>query len=121
MCVPPAGSNGDIAAHARRWREALDRGDDLSRVENRLAVASLVSVHDGIWTTDRAGAARRWAAIDPASAPDMRVLVDWAEGPVAASLQDVERVLEGTVARVVRVFRDDRPVVRRSCLMTDLK
>jgi hypothetical protein len=51
------GFNGDIAAHARRWREALDQGDDLSRVGNRLArktllaVASLVSVHDGIWTT----------------------------------------------------------------------
>jgi uncharacterized protein len=106
------GFNGDIAAHARRWREALDQGDDLSRVGNRLArktllaVASLVSVHDGIWTMDRAGAACRWAAIDPASALDMRVLVDWAEGPVPASLQDVERVLDGTVARVVRVFTE---------------
>lgn len=69
-------------------------------------MASLVSVHDGIWTTDRAGAARRWAAIDPAWAPDMRVLVDWVEGPAPASVQDVERVLDGTVARVVRVFRE---------------
>jgi uncharacterized protein len=106
------GFNGDIATHARRWREALDLGDDPSRVGNRLArktllaVASLVSVHDGIWTTDRAGAARRWAAIDPASAPDMQVLVDWAEGPVPASPQDVERVLDGTVARVVRAFTE---------------
>jgi hypothetical protein len=106
------GFNGDIAAHARRWREALDEGADASRVGNRLArktllaVASLVSVHDGIWTTDRAGAAHRWASIDPDSAPDLQVLVDWAEGPAPASQQDVQRVLDGTVARVVQAFAE---------------
>jgi uncharacterized protein len=102
------GFNGDIAAHTRRWREALDGGADPSRVGNLLArktllaVASQVSVHDAIWTTDRAEAARRWAAIDPASRPDMQVLVDWAEGPTLVSLQEVRRVLDGTVTRVVR-------------------
>lgn len=104
--------NGDIIAHARRWQEGLDEGADPSRVGNLLArktllaVASLVSVHDATWTTDRAGAARRWAAIDPASAPDMPVLVDWTEGPALASLQDVQRMLDGTVARVAKTFRE---------------
>jgi predicted nucleotidyltransferase len=106
------GFNGDIAAHARRWREALDEGADPSRVGNLLArkallaVASLVSVHDAIWTTDRAGAASRWAAIDPASAKDLQVLVNWAEGSALASLQDVQRVLDGTVGRVVRAVAE---------------
>jgi hypothetical protein len=106
------GFNGDIAVHARQWREALDEGTDPSRVGNRLArktllaVAALVSVHDGTWTTDRVRAAHRWAAIDPASAPDTPILVDWAEGPASASLQDVQRVLDGTVARVVRPFSE---------------
>jgi hypothetical protein len=104
--------NGDIVAHARRWQEGLDEGTDPSRVGNvlarktLLAVASLVSIHDATWTTDRAGAARRWAAIDPASAPDMPVLVDWTEGPAPASLHDVQRMLDGTVARVATAFRE---------------
>lgn len=106
------GFNGDTRAHALRWREDLDRGADPSRVGNALArktllaVASLVSVHDGIWTTDRVGAARRWAAIDPTSAPDMQVLVQWSECPTPAGLEDVQRVLDGTVARVVRAFTE---------------
>jgi uncharacterized protein len=106
------GFNGDIAVHARRWREALHEGAAPSLVGNRLArktllaVASLVSVHDATWTTDRAGAARRWAAIDPASAPDMPVLVDWAEGPASTSLPDVQRVLDDTVARVTQAFKE---------------
>ena len=106
------GFNGDVGAHVRRWREALGSGADPSRVANRLArktllaVASLVSVHDAIWTTDRVGAASRWAAIDQASAPDMQVLVDWSECATPAGLEDVQRVLDGTVARVVRAFTE---------------
>ena len=53
------GFNGDIARHAQRWRDAIDRGDEPTVVARRLArktllaVAGLVSVHDRTWTTDR--------------------------------------------------------------------
>jgi hypothetical protein len=111
------GFNGDIATHARRWREALDLGDDPSRVGNRLArktllaVASLVSVHDGIWTTDRAGAARRWAAIDPAVGPALP-----GRGPRPhTGVPEGRRACARRHGRPCRpgVHGDDRPVVRR--------
>jgi hypothetical protein len=36
----------------------------------------------------------------------MPVLVDWTEGPALASLHDVQRMLDGTVARVAKAFRE---------------
>ncbi|SDJ72223.1 hypothetical protein SAMN05428985_101132 [Nocardioides sp. YR527] len=69
------GFNGDIERSLRRWRAALGRDDpsDLSRRIARkslLALAGLVSVHDGTWTTDRSAAAR-WSEIEPALAPQL--------------------------------------------------
>ncbi|MFD4327513.1 hypothetical protein ACFWQC_22960 [Nocardioides sp. NPDC058538] len=73
------GFNGDIGRALRRWRGALGRDDaaDLSRRIARkslLAVAGLVSVHDGTWTTDRAAAAARWSEIEPSLAVDLERL-----------------------------------------------
>ena len=73
------GFNGDIERLLRRWRAALGRDDagELSRRVARkslLAVAGLVSVHDGTWTTDRAAAAARWGEIEPSLAPALERL-----------------------------------------------
>ncbi|MGY0541030.1 nucleotidyltransferase domain-containing protein [Nocardioides sp. YJ-D4] len=70
------GFNGDIERALRRWRAALGRDDpsDLSRRIARkslLALAGLVSVHDGTWTTDRFAAAARWSEIEPTLAPKL--------------------------------------------------
>ncbi|TQL68105.1 hypothetical protein FB381_1994 [Nocardioides albertanoniae] len=70
------GFNGDIARAVDRWRAALGRdpASDLSRRIARkplLAVAGLVSVHDGTWTTDRSAAASRWGEIEPTLADDL--------------------------------------------------
>ena len=70
------GFNGDVAIHAHRWRLALEEGTDSRELGRRLAwkvllaVAGLVSIHDGTWTTDRAGAASRWAEVQPALRPN---------------------------------------------------
>ncbi len=53
------GFNGDIAAHLEAWRHSGI--DGLARRMARktlLALTGLVSVHEGIWTTDRVTAAR---------------------------------------------------------------
>lgn len=108
------GFNGDIAAHAQRWRRALDAGADPATVANRLArktllaVASLVSIHDETWTTDRARSASRWAEIDPLAAPDMAVLVDWAEfrATGARTRRSVQHMIDGTVTGIVAAFTE---------------
>jgi len=57
------GFNGDLGLRVPQWREQL-RDSDPAWLARRLArktlfaVAGLVSVHDGVWTTDRIGAAR---------------------------------------------------------------
>ena len=64
------GFNGDIAAHALGWHDAVRAGADPVALGHRvarkalLALASLVSVHDSTWTTDRATAAVRWSEVD---------------------------------------------------------
>ena len=61
------GFNGDIALRAADWREAV-AGPGTSRrlarsigSKSLFAVAGLVSIADGTWTTDRRRAAMRWA------------------------------------------------------------
>lgn len=56
------GFNGDIARHAARWREATsNRSARRIARKTLLALAGLVSVQEGIWTTDRRTAAEHWA------------------------------------------------------------
>lgn len=106
------GFNGDIAMHAQQWRAALGSGADPAAIGHRaarktlLALASLVSVHDATWTTDRASASRRWSEVDPGMAEDLAVLLRWSEfSPTPAPTRErVRRVLEGPVARVVAAF-----------------
>lgn len=103
------GFNGDIAEHARRWRGRVstDSPSGLARTLGRktlLAVAGLVSVTDGTWTTDRATASRRWGELQPEQAPALERLLGWSEGGTGASRSDVEDALDGVVAHVVDTF-----------------
>jgi uncharacterized protein len=107
------GFNGDIDVAARQWCHALTRGADPSTSAYRLArktllaVASLVSVQDGTWTTDRARAAARWAEIEPHTTSAMAELVEWT-GPrtnLVHTRQGVQHMLDGTVTGVVEAFR----------------
>jgi uncharacterized protein len=104
------GFNGDIALHADRWRRRLDAGGDhvelargLAR-KSLLAVAGLVSIHDGTWTTDRVGSARRWAQLAPDLGRDLDALVTWIDGEELPDRAEVDRILDGLVAELVRSF-----------------
>jgi uncharacterized protein len=98
------GFNGDIAQHLARWRADPSPGRTIAR-KTLVAVAGLVSVHDGTWTTDRVGAAARWAEISPTDAADLRLLVSWIDG--AADAAAIPRLLDGAVARVAERFAAD--------------
>lgn len=96
------GFNGDIERLLHRWRAALGRDDpgDLSRRIARkslLAVAGLVSVHDGAWTTDRAAAAARWSRIEPTLAPDLARLEALSESGGAGAEETATLLAEGGV------------------------
>ena len=104
--------NGDIARAAGRWREALADTDPPGPLAVRvarktlLAVAGLVSVHDGTWTTDRAGAARRWGEIEPALADGLAVLADWTDRVPDVDRRTVDRFLLSAVDPVIERFED---------------
>lgn len=104
------GFNGDIGQHARRWSTALAAGEPAPVVAQRiarktlLAVAALVSVHDRTWTTDRMTAAKRWAALEPAMATGLDRLLGWIDGAPEATPDDVLRMLDETIGRVVEQF-----------------
>ncbi|GGU30564.1 hypothetical protein [Nocardioides albus] len=107
------GFNGDIDRLLRRWRAALSR-DDASNLSRRvarkslLAVAGLVSVHDGTWTTDRAAAAARWAEIDPSLAPGLARLVALCDGGGASADETAELLASGGIAeRIATRFATD--------------
>lgn len=103
------GFNGDIAAHALGWHDAVRAGADPVALGHRvarkalLALASLVSVHDSTWTTDRATAAVRWTGRWPG---DLAVLLRWSEfsRTPAPTRERVQDMLDGPVARVVTAF-----------------
>ena len=104
------GFNGDIAQHAQRWRRQLDDECDVVQLSRRLArkslfaVAGLVSVHDGAWTTDRATAASRWAEIEPEVAGDLDMLLSWSGDGETPHLESIDAALDGVVARIVADF-----------------
>jgi uncharacterized protein len=104
------GFNGDLARHAQRWRLALDRGDDPAVLGRRiarktlLALAGLVSIHDSCWTTDRATAAQRWPQIEPSTAGDVVVLLQWAEAEVVPTATAIGAALDGIVSATTASF-----------------
>jgi hypothetical protein len=104
------GFNGDIARHAGRWRIALDAGGDARRLGRRgarktlLALAGIVSVHDGTWTTDRELAARRWGAVEPELDPGLRTLLEWSDGRAVPGASAVRAALDTSVAAVASTF-----------------
>lgn len=107
------GFNGDIDDHLRRWRGQLDSdpasagaiGVRAAR-KSLLAVAGMVSVHDGTWTTDRSVAVRRWSEIEPEVAPALAQLQAWAGGALHPGRDAVERALgdAGIVPLIVARF-----------------
>jgi len=104
------GFNGDIACHARRWREALDRRDPratLGRQAARktlLAVAGLVSIQDNGWTTDRATAAQRWSQIEPSTAEELAMLLRWADTDETPTAAAIRNAVDGIVAATTASF-----------------
>jgi predicted nucleotidyltransferase len=103
------GFNGDIALHASRWQQQLHSTapDVLARRLARkslLAIAGLVSIHDGIWTTDRQGAARRWADLQPEHQAGLEQLLLWSDGSPSPSHDDVQGALHGVVTHTVNTF-----------------
>lgn len=105
------GFNGDIHLLANRWRAEL-AGSDPALLGRRIArktlfaVAGLVSIHDGTWSTDRVSAARRWAEIKPGWAAELATLVAWGDGlPPRPTAPDIQRALQSITADVVDEFR----------------
>ena len=54
-----------------------------------LALTGLVSVHDGIWTTDRESGVRRWSEIEPDRADELDMLRTWSTVPPEVAARDV--------------------------------
>jgi hypothetical protein len=106
------GFNGDIGRHLERWRSAANAGGSPPELARRvarktlLAVAGLVSIHDGTWTTDRALGAERWGAIQPSSVDGLATLLAWSASAERARAAEVVTVLDTTVAPVVDAFAD---------------
>lgn len=103
------GFNGDLAVHAERWQAADADPRVLGRRVARktlLAVAGLVSVHDRTWTTDRAGAARRWSHVRPGLAPGLSRLLRWSDGHGAPDASAVRAALDDVVHPVLADFAD---------------
>jgi len=101
--------NGDLPQRLAPWRERLASDDpaDLGRRIARktlFAVAGLVSVHDGSWTTDRASAAERWGAIHPELRADLARLRAWADGEDAPRRPELALALDGVVATIAAQF-----------------
>jgi hypothetical protein len=99
------GFNGDIGLRLAQWRAGSPRARSVAR-KTLVAAAGVVSVLDGTWTTDRAGAARRWGEIAPNRAREMAMLLSWAEDDRVASADDLAQALAsgGVVAAVVDRF-----------------
>jgi predicted nucleotidyltransferase len=104
------GFNGDIGLRVAQWRAELS-GTSPAALARRIArktlfaVAGLVSVNDGGWTTDRVRAARRWGEVRPEMADRLKQLVSWGLGPpMQVTESEIQELLEGSVAEVVTEF-----------------
>lgn len=108
------GFNGDIALHLVRWRQGLADTDTdaehLGRVVARktlLAVGSLASVHDAVWTTDRSEAVQRWSQVHPDLADGLEELLAWSSQRSNATLVRLAHHLTTTIERVADQFAAD--------------
>lgn len=107
------GFNGDLGHHLERWRATLQAQGDPAELGVRvarktlLAVAGLVSVHDGTWTTDRSRAVARWGEVDPGLAGALRQMGQWVSGEAPPLPAEVTSILArgGAVEGVVDRFR----------------
>ncbi len=100
------GFNGDIAAHLAAWRRS--EIDGLARRMARktmLALAGLVCVHDGTWTTDLVTAARRWGELRPDLAEGLNTLLSWSETGQGPPAGEVRRMMDEVVSPIVADFR----------------
>lgn len=106
------GFNGDLGRHVRRWRTALDAGEQAPPIafqmarKSLLAVAGLVSVHDHSWTTDRESGADRWSEIAPEHHGGLAQLMSWTPTPPELPVETVRHVLDGTVEAIVSAFSE---------------
>ena len=103
------GFNGDIALSLRRWQSLAQRTDPAQlgrRVARKtlFAVTGLVSVHDSTWTTDRLGAARRWAHLHPDLGPGLGQLARWSDGREHSDEVQLRAALDGVVTTVAAQF-----------------
>lgn len=105
------GFYGDIGQAATRWAAALEDGADPTELGRRvarktlLAAASLTSVLEERWTTDRGDGAAGWARHHPHRAAETEELLAWVGGSSCTRAQ-VARQLDGNVADVVTAFDD---------------
>ena len=100
------GFNGDIAQRLERWRAALGREDasNLSRRIARkslLALAGLVSVHDGTWTTDRLAAVACWSEVDTSLAPGLARLLSLCDSGGASEEETAALLAAGGVVETI--------------------
>lgn len=110
------GFNGDLPLRVASWRQQcahIADGDErlalLSRAIGRktlFAVAGLVSVRDGVWTTDRRVAAHRWAEIHPDLRSDLKQLLEWGDGQLSPDRHELQDLLDGAVTQIALQFAD---------------
>lgn len=104
------GFNGDIAQHRAAWLDDLRRSADPGRLGTRiarktlLAVAGIVSIRQGTWTTDRRGAAASWQALEPDHS--VVFLREWLDEP-PTDVSEVRDALHGPVAYIERTFASE--------------
>jgi predicted nucleotidyltransferase len=107
------GFNGDIGRHLDQWRRDAAAGAPSTSLGRRLArktllaVAGLVSVADQTWTTDRDGAALRWAHLHSDLSADVTTLRSWSDGTQAATPAQIDTMLDRTIGTIVESFRAD--------------
>lgn len=105
------GFNGDIDQHLTRWTASLRDGAPPELLGRRaarktlLALAGLVSIVDGIWTTDREIAAARWTDRHPETEADLRDLSAWACGSRRPSGLQLASALDGARRTIAEEFR----------------
>lgn len=89
------GFNGDIVRCLERWRSGTAVAAKVAR-KTLVAAAGVVSVRDGIWTTDRATAVELWED------DGLRPLLRWADGAEVPSAAELAVVLaDGGVVHAV--------------------
>lgn len=102
------GFNGDLRRVLARWREDPPAASRIGR-KTLFGAAGIVSVAEGMWTTDPATAVEIWRRRSPGDAEDMEMLLAWSAGTEIPEPDDVAAALreDGIVSRVVQRFGDE--------------